>query len=76
MLQLGGDTDFAQEPLGADGGRQLRLEHLDRDLALMLRVAGEVDHGHAALTQQALDVVMAGKGFPQSFELIGHGNSD
>ncbi len=73
MLELGGDADLAQEALGPDGGRQLRLEHLDGHHALVLGVAGEIDEGHPALTQQALNVVMAGEGFPQSFQLIGHG---
>ena len=75
VLELGGDADFAEETVGTDGGRQLRLEDLDGHHALVLRVAGKVDEGHPALTQQALHVIMAGKGFPQSFQLIGHGHS-
>ena len=75
VLELGGDPDLAQEALGADGGRQFRLEHLDGDAAFVLRVPGEVDEGHPALAQQALHVIMAGEGFPQSFQLIGHGHS-
>ncbi len=75
VLELGSDADFAEETVGTDGGRQLRLEHLDGHHALVLRVAGQVDEGHPALTQQALHVVMAGQGFPQSFQLIGHGHS-
>ena len=75
MLQLGGDPDLAEEALGADGGRQLRLENLDSHLPLMLGVPGEIDESHPALSQQALHLVMAGECFPQSFQLIGQGNS-
>ena len=75
VLELGGDPDLAQEPLGTDGGRQFRLEHLDRDAALVLYVPGKVDDCHPAMAQLALYVIVPGKGFPQSFQLIGHGHS-
>ena len=35
------------------------LEHLERDVAVVLEVAGEVDRGHAAGADLALDLVAA-----------------
>ena len=55
----------------SDGG-QLGLEHLDGDLAVVLEVVGEIDRGHAALAQLALDPVGIGQGGLQATEEIGH----
>ena len=41
----------------ADDGAQLRVEHLDGDLAAVLQVFGEIDRGHAALAELALEAV-------------------
>ena len=40
MVQPGGHADLALEPLGAEGGRDLRVEHLQRDQAIVLEVPG------------------------------------
>ncbi len=48
MLQPGGDLDLAAEALGTERGGELRAEHLDRDLAIVPEVVGEVDGGHPA----------------------------
>ena len=61
MLQVGGGLDLAEEPLGADHGGELGPQHLDRDLAVVLEVLGEVDGGHAALAELALDAVAVGQ---------------
>ena len=37
--------------------RELGVEDLDGDLAAVLQVLGEVDGGHAALAELALDAV-------------------
>ena len=42
--------------------RELRVEDLDRDLAAVLQVLGEVDGGHAALAELALEAVAVGQG--------------
>ena len=62
MLQMGDGLDLAQEPLGADHGRELGPQHLDGDLAVVLEVVREIDRGHAALPQLALDPVAVGEG--------------
>ena len=40
MLQPGGESDLALEPLGAERGGELGVEHLERDRAVVLEVAG------------------------------------
>ncbi len=46
---------------GAQHGRQLGLQDLERDLAIVLEVLGEVHRGHAALAQFPLDAVAVGE---------------
>ena len=55
MVQAGGDLDLAQEAGGSDRRGQLGAEHLDGDGALVLEVVGEVDLGHPALPELALE---------------------
>ena len=61
MLEVGGGLDLGQEPLGADDRGQLGAQHLDRHLAVVLEVLGEVDRGHAAGAQLPLDAVAVGE---------------
>ena len=44
-----------EEPLGAERGGQLRAQHLEGDRPVVPEVVGEVDRGHAAAAQLALD---------------------
>ena len=62
MLQIGGGLDLGQEPLGTDHGRELGAQHLDGDLTVVLDVVGEIDGGHAARAELALDPVAVGEG--------------
>ena len=62
MLQVGGELDLGQEPLGAEHGAELGVQHLDRDLAVVLEVVREVDGGHAAGADLALEAVLVGQG--------------
>ena len=73
MLQVGRRLDLGEEPLGAHDGGQLGLEHLERDLPLVPEVFGQVDRGHAALAELALDAVAALEGRVQAGDGIGHG---
>ena len=61
-----------EEPLGAEHGGELGPEHLERDLAVVLEVLGEVDGRHAALAELALDAVAVGQGSLQSGYRFGH----
>ena len=52
-------TPASSQPLGSDHRGELGSQHLQRDLSLVLQVLSEVDRGHAALAQLALDAVLA-----------------
>jgi hypothetical protein len=55
MAQVGRDLDLAQEAVGAEGVGQLRMEELERDRPAAAEVAGQLDRGHAAPAQLALE---------------------
>ena len=60
----------AEEAVAADDGAQLGMQDLDGDLAVVLQVFGEVDGGHAALTELALETVAVGQGCGETIEAI------
>ena len=62
VLQAGGRLDLGKEALAADDGAQLGAQDLDRDLAGVLEVLGEVDGGHAALAELTLEAIAIGEG--------------
>ena len=62
MLQPGGDLDLLHEPIGAEGGGEVGAQHLDGHLAVMLEILGEIDGGHAAGPEFALDGVAIREG--------------
>ena len=53
VLQFRGGLDLAQKPLGPECGTEIRVQHLDRDIALVLEIVREVHGGHAAGTEFA-----------------------
>jgi hypothetical protein len=57
VLQPGREADLAQEPVGADGGRQLRTQHLERDGAVVAKIVGQPDLSHAPPAELTLDAV-------------------
>jgi len=65
VLQRGGEPDLAQEALGAEQGAQLGAEDLESDLPVVLGVPSEVDRGHAAASELALERVAVTKGVGQ-----------
>ena len=62
MLQVGGDLNLLEEPLGAQHGGQLGPEDLDRHFSVVFEVLGEVDRGHAARAEFFLDDVAVSEG--------------
>ena len=72
MLQRGCGRDLLQEALGAQHGGEFRLQHLHGDAALVLHVLGEIDRGHAALAERALNAVAVAEGRRQSHGDFGH----
>ena len=73
MLEPGGDLDLAMEPLGAQRGGEFLAQHLQRDLAVVLQVLGEIDRGHPARTQLPLDRVAVSERVLQPCEWIRQG---
>jgi hypothetical protein len=76
MRELRGDLDLAQEPVRAEERRELGVQDLEGDRAVVLEVLGETDGGHAAAAQLALDLVPAGKGSPEAIQQVGHDSPD
>ena len=66
MLQLGRDLDLTKEPRRPERGGEVFAQHLDRHLAMVLDVLGEVHGGHAARAELALDLVAAAEGGGQA----------
>ena len=72
MVKLGGHLDFAHEAVGAEGRRQVRLQHLHRHLAVVLEVLGQVHRGHAADAEFAFDAVAVGQRRDKPGKGVGH----
>ena len=64
--------DLALEPPGADLGRQLGAEHLERDLTAVAEVLGQEHHRHAARAQLAMNAIARGQRILKSSEQLGH----
>jgi hypothetical protein len=71
MGEPGRDLDFLEEPGGAQRGRELWPEHLDRDGAVVLPVVREIHRGHAPAAEFALDRVPLGEGSTQADKQVG-----
>ena len=72
MPEARGRLDLAQEALGAERGGELGAQDLDRDLAVVPEVLGEVDRGHAARAELALDPVAVGERRVEAVRGCGH----
>ena len=57
MIEAGRDADLAEESLVGDRAREIGIEHLDRDVAVVLQIAREEHGRHAAMPELALDRV-------------------
>ncbi len=71
MIELGRDLDLVEEPLGANDRSQLRSENLHRDLAVMLRVPGEVHRCHTPSADLPLDGIAVDEGGFEAVD-VGH----
>src|ERR1019366_8213888 len=72
VLQGRGGLDLHYKALGAKHRRQLRLQHLERDVAIVLQVVREVHRRHPAGAEFALDGVAAGKRGIEAFRYRRH----
>ena len=72
MVQLCRDRDLAQKPLRPQRRSEFRPQHLERHLAVVLQVLGEVDGGHAAGADLALDAIAVDQCGPELFGDLRH----
>ncbi len=72
MLERRGRRDLLHEPIGAENGRELRLEQLEGDFSFVTEIFAEIDRRHPALTEMALDAVASGECVVQAVGLLGH----
>ena len=69
VLEVGGDADLVEEPLGADDGREVGPQDLHGDAALVAQVLAQVDRGHPARAHFALDAVAVGEGRAEALQV-------
>ena len=73
MVEASDDPDFLKEPLAAEHPGDVGSQHLQGDVAVVLRISREVDDRHRSATEFPLDRVPVGEGGLQVGELVGHG---
>ena len=61
MIEPGSEPDLSDKPLGTQRVRQLGMEDLQGDGAVMPEIASEIDRGHAATAELALEHVAVPK---------------
>ena len=66
VLQRSCELDLLEKALAAEDGGELGAEDLDGDFPAVLQVLGEVDGGHAAGAEFALDAVAVGQGVSEA----------
>ena len=57
VLEVSSRLDFGEKSFGPDHGSQFGLQHLQRDLTLVLEIVGQIHGSHPAFTQLSLDGV-------------------
>ena len=72
VLEVGRELDLGQEALGADHGGELGAQDLERDAAVVPDVLGEIDRGHAAGADLAVEAVAVRQGGLEPAEQFGH----
>jgi len=66
-------VDFMGEPVGSHRRGELGAEDLQRDLAVMLEVVGQIHRGHAPDPDFALDAVAPAQRGSKTIQDVGHG---
>jgi hypothetical protein len=66
MLEPRGKVDLPLEALGTERGGELGEKNLEGNRAVMPDVIGEIDDGHAATTELALEGVAVGESVAQA----------
>ena len=61
MLQARRGANFAQEPFAAERGTEIGMQHLYRDITIVLEIVREVHGGHASGAELAVEAVAVGQ---------------
>jgi hypothetical protein len=72
VLQPRGGADLGEEPLAAERGTEVGVEHLDGDVALVAEIVREIDRGHPARAELALNAVAVSETAGETGEDVGH----
>jgi hypothetical protein len=72
VLEVRGGGNFGKKSLRADDRGQFGAQYLHRHAAIVLDVLSQVDGGHAALSELALEAVAVGQGVGEAGEDVGH----
>jgi len=62
VLQTGGDGNFPEKAPRPECGGELAAQDLESNRAAMLEIVSEVDNGHPAAAQLALDSIAVAEG--------------
>ena len=66
MLQPRGGADLREKALAAECGTEIRMQHFDRDIAIVFEVVREIHRRHAAGPKLALEAIATAKGDSES----------
>src|SRR5690349_25087421 len=72
VVQVCRGPDLGEEPVGTDNGGKLGAQDLDGDFPVVPQVLGEIDGGHPALPELAVDGIAAGQGASEWQGVGGH----
>src|SRR5215212_4642697 len=72
MLQSRGRPNLRKKALAAERRAELRVQHLDGHVALMLQIDRAIHGGHSACPELALDIVAVGERPSEAREDVGH----
>ena len=73
MLQPRRQADLAQEPVGAEAGRELGVEQLERDRPVVFEVLRQEYRRHPAAPELPLERIARAKAFQELGAQVGHG---
>ena len=63
MIQPRGQLNLSKKALAAERFREIGMQHFDRDFPIVLDVAGQVDSGHPARAELAVEAIAIGERF-------------
>jgi hypothetical protein len=73
MLQVRRGLDLGEKPFAAEDRAELGVEHLDRDVSFVAKIACEIHGGHATGADLALDGVATRKRGGEAIDGFPHG---